>query len=152
MLINNMEFDENIEEIIKSVFNLHLSVDGGWGYSEELATHLKKSEMPTVQLEHTIASMRTHMEMSITRKKEERYGGINLNEIDREEYRSNSQLYHKVTYAVTAIKENEYNAFIDEYKEGYGEKDFDLSGHFRRRKKATLEKTEVYWFKIDAGI
>ncbi|MEA3455471.1 MAG: hypothetical protein U9R26_03085 [Campylobacterota bacterium] len=145
-----MEFDENIKEIIKSVFNLHLSVDGGWGYSEELATHLKKSEMPTLQLEHTIASMRAHLEMSITRKKEERYGGINLNEIDREEYRSNSQLYHKVTYAVTAIKEIEYNAFIEEYKENYGKKDFDMSEYFERRREATLGKSEIYWFRIDS--
>lgn len=150
MLRNNMEFDENIKEIIKSVFNLHLSVDGGWGYSEELATHLKKSEMPTLQLEHTIASMRAHLEMSITRKKEERYGGINLNEIDREEYRSNSQLYHKVTYAVTAIKEIEYNAFIEEYKENYGKKDFDMSEYFERRREATLGKSEIYWFRIDS--
>jgi len=149
MLKNNMEFDDNIEEIIKSVFSMNLSVGGGWGYKEELATHLKKSEIPTIQLEHTIASMRTHLDMNIIRKEEERYGGINLNEISREEYYSNSQLYHKVSYAVTAIKEKEYNVFIEEYKEHYGKKDFDMSEYFERRREATLGKTEIYWFRID---
>ena len=151
-MLNQIESNENINEIIQTVFDADLSIDGDWGYTREHATIIKETTMPLPQLEHTIASMRTHLDMSMTRSEEERYGGINLNEIDREEYHSDSQLYHKVTYAITAIKEKEYNAFIEEYKEGYGGKDFDLSGHFERRKKATLEKTEVYWFKINADI
>ena len=96
--------------------------------------------------------MRNFIEMSMTRQKEDRYGGINLNEIAREEQDVDGEDYHKVTYTISAMKEEQYNTFIDEYKEGYGEKNFDLSGHFRRRKQATVERTEVHWFKINTDI
>lgn len=143
-----IESGGNLKEMIESIFDLSLSVDGDWGYTRELATIIGKTDLPIAQLEHTLASMRTHLEMNITRSKEERYGSINLNETDREEIHDNSQVYHKVTYEITAMKEEQYNAFVEEYKEGYGKKDFNLSEHFEKRKKATLSRTESYWFEI----
>ena len=150
-VFEKIKSDNNLKEVIKSAFDAELSVSGGWGYDRESATIIEKSDQPISQMEHLIASMRTYLEMSMTQQKEERYGGINLNEIAREEYRSDSNLYHKVNYAITAMKEDRYNIFIEEYKEGYGKANFDLSGHFKRRKKATLERTESYWFRIDSS-
>ena len=64
------------------------------------------------------------------------------------EYQKNGRTFHRVTYTVTAMKESLYNAFVDEYKEGYGKADFDLADHFERRKEATLERKITYWFDI----
>jgi hypothetical protein len=151
-LFERVESNGDLKEIIESVFDLSLSVEGGWGYSRESATVIKKTDLPIAQLEHTIASMRTHLEMNITRSKEERYGSINLNEIDRKEFHDGLEVYHQITYAITAMKEEQYNVFVEEYKKGYGEKDFNISEHFEKRKKATLDRTEIYWFRIPPQI
>ena len=148
VVFEKIKSDAHIKEVIKSAFDTDLSVSGGWGYDKESATTIEKADQPLSQLEHLIASMRSFIEMSMTRLKEERYGGINLNEISREEHQYDEQNYHEVTYSISAMKEDKYNIFIKEYKEGYGEKDFDLSGHFEKRREATLERTEVYWFKM----
>ncbi len=137
-----------LKEMVKSVFDIDLPVDGEWGYDSASATILYHSDLPYTQLEHTLASMRTHLEMSLVPGKEERYGSINLNESEREEYQKDGKIFHQVTYAVTAMKESLYNTFVDEYKEGYGKDDFDLADHFDRRKKATLERKIMYWFEI----
>lgn len=150
ILFEKIQSDNNLKEVIKSAFDTDLPVGGGWGYDKGSAIIIKNPDQPLSQLEHLIASMRTYLEMNMTQQKEERYGGINLNETAREEYRDDSHLYHKISYAITAMKEDQYNIFIEEYKEGYGEKEFDLSGHFERRKKATLERAETYWFRIDS--
>lgn len=148
-LFNQIKSDDDIEGFIKSVFDMDLSLDGSWGYSQELATVIKQTtETSIVQLEHSIASMRTYIEMNITLDKENRYTGISLNEILREEYHDNDLIYHKVTYNITAIKEMEYNNFIKEYKANYGNKDFNMSSHFNERIKATLNRTETYWFEV----
>jgi len=137
---------EKPKELIKSVFDADISVSGGWGYSLEDATIIEDQNIPIKQLEHTIASMRTHLEMSITQEKDNRYGGINLKEIDRQEYIYNDTNYHKVTYEIDAIKESLYNKFISEYKEQYGKDNFDLSNYFMRRQEATLKRVEIYYF------
>lgn len=149
---DKIESEGNLQEIIKAAFDAELPVGGGWGYTKASATIISSSDLPVVQLEHTVSSMRAHLEMSMTRSEEERYGGINLNEIERETVRDGSDNYHKITYEITAIKESEYNAFVEEYKEGYGNSDFDLSEYFARRKEATLHREETYWFKIEAEI
>jgi hypothetical protein len=147
---DKIESEGNLHEIIKAAFDAKFPVDGGWGYTKASAIIIYNDELPVTQLEHTIASMRAHLEMSMTRDEVERYGGINLNEVEREMVQDGSCSYHKVTYEITAIREKEYNAFVDEYKEGYGNSDFDLSEYFARRKKATLHRKEIYWFEIKA--
>jgi hypothetical protein len=148
-LFNKIKSDNDIKGFIKSIFDMDLSLDGSWGYSQELATIIKqKTDTTIVQLEHSIALMRTYIEMNVTLEKENRYAGISLNETLREEYSYNNLIYHKVTYNITAIKEMEYNIFINEYKANYGNKDFNISNHFDKRKKATLNRTETYWFEV----
>lgn len=142
--------NESIADVIKAAFDADLPVEGGWGYTRELATLFTGNPqgLPVTQLEHMLASMRTYLEMNMTLPKEERYGSINVNEISREELSDGKKTYHKVTYEITAMKEDIYAKFIDEYKEGYGKEDFDMEGHFRRRKEATLTRNEPYWFEV----
>ena len=142
--------DEPIAEVIKAAFDTDLPVEGGWGYSKVLATTLKENpqKLPIPQLEHMLASMRAYLEMNMTLPKEERYGSINVNEQSREELNDSDKLYHNVTYEITAMKEDTYAAFIDEYKEGYGKEGFDMEAHFQRRKEATLTRFENYWFEV----
>ncbi|SFZ98180.1 hypothetical protein MNB_SV-5-737 [hydrothermal vent metagenome] len=90
--------------------------------------------------------------MNMTQDKEDRYGSINVNETSREQVKEDVYIYEKVTYVITAMKEDIYAEFIDEYKEKYGKDDFDLDEHFRKRKEATLTRTITYWFEVSSVI
>lgn len=145
----NITSTEPISEIIKSTFDMDIDIVGGWGYTPQEALILSKPIVtPIDQLQHTIASMRTHIEMSMTRPPEQRYGGINLQETERETISKNDCKYEKVSYKVTAMLESDYAKFISEYKEGYGSQEFDISTHFENRKKATLSRDIDVWFSV----
>jgi hypothetical protein len=138
--------------VIRSAFDADLSLSGSWGYTQDLATIIEATDVPLKQLEHMIASMRTYIEMNMTLPEEERFGSINLNETNREQEKVGDLLYDKVTYEITAMKEDTYNAFIAAYKEGLGKEDFDITEHFDQRKKATLTRSEDYWFEIHQAL
>ena len=140
----------NIQELIKSTFDADLSLAGSWGYTKEKPTIIEAipESMTLSQLEHMVTSIRAYLEMNITQEQENRYGGINTNERAREESRSKVAVLNKVTYEITAMKEDLYNAFIKEYKEGYGKEEFDLNEHFKRRQEATLTREVVYYFEV----
>ncbi|RLA76099.1 MAG: hypothetical protein DRG30_03605 [Epsilonproteobacteria bacterium] len=142
----------NIHELIKSTFDVDLALAGNWGYTKENATIIEalSENMTLLQLEHMITSIRAHLEMNITQEQENRYGAINANERAREEERNEEGVFNKVTYEITAIKEDLYNAFIKEYKEGYGKEDFDISSHFKRRKEATLTREVIHYFEVSS--
>jgi hypothetical protein len=145
--INN---ENPIAQVIKSAFDTELPLSGGWGYQQETATVIEKNEqaIPLSQLEHMLASMRAYLEMNMTLDASERYGSINLNELSREHIKENHKHFDKVTYEISAIKEDIYAAFINEYKEGYGKEGFDLQKHFKQRKEETLTRVVIYWFNI----
>jgi len=139
---------DDLREVIKTAFDADLAVSGGWGYIQEEATVIQEAAAPLSQLEHMLASMRTYIEMNMTLPQEERYGSINLNEIQREQIKDGDLVYDKVTYEITAMKEERYTAFINEYKEGLGKEGFDITEHFNQRKKATINRNEEFWFEV----
>ncbi|WP_373029378.1 hypothetical protein [Sulfurovum sp.] len=143
-----LQSDNDLKEVIKSAFDANLALSGAWGYTQELSTIIESTDVPLKQLEHMIASMRTYIEMNMTLPEEERYGSINLNETDRTQEHVGNLIYDKVTYEITAIKEDTYASFIKAYKEGLGTEGFDITEHFNQRKKATIIRNEVYWFEI----
>ena len=143
-----LKSQNDIAEIISSAFDVGLDISGDWGYSMQEATIISSVDNPINVFEHTLASMRTYVQMNMTLPKDQRYGSINLNENSREEIVVDKQIYHKVTYQISAMREDEYASFIDEYKEGYGKDGFDLNGHFKRRKLATLTREDIYWFEV----
>jgi hypothetical protein len=147
---NTLQENTNIQELIKETFDADLPLSGDWGYSKEKASIIAAlpQGMPLPQLEHMITSIRAHLEMNITQEEENRYAAINANEIAREESQSNGLIYAKVTYEVTAIKEDLFKQFIHEYKEGYEKEGFDLNEHFKRRKEATLTRKIVHYFEV----
>jgi len=140
----------NIREVVKSAFDVNLELTGAWGYKKEESTVLQgnHNNLPLNQFEHTLASMRAYLEMNMTQVKKDRYGSINLNEISRENYDDNGLTYHEVNYEITAMKDEDYATFINEYKEGYGKEEFDLNDHFKRRKEKTLTRTVKHWFEV----
>ena len=128
---------------------MDLSVSGGWGYTQDEATIIHYlNGIPLTQLEHTFASMRAYGEMNMALPENQRYGSINVNETHRETLRTNDKIYEKITYEISAMKEDIYAALIDEYKEGYGKVGFDMEEHFRRRKESTLKREVIHWFDI----
>jgi len=147
-----LQENTNIQELIKSTFDADLPLSGSWGYSEEKATIIEAlpEGMPLPQLEHMLISIRAHLEMNITQEQENRYGAINANEKKREKLKSDKGTFDKVTYEITATREDLYNAFIKEYKEGYGKEDFDLNDHFKRRQEAALAREVVHYFEVGA--
>lgn len=106
------------------------------------------TENPLTQFEHMFASMRAYVDMSMTQEATTRYRSINLNEAQRERITVDNLVYDKVVYTLSAIKESEYNTFINEYKESYGQKYFDLSAHFKRREEATFQREVTHWFEV----
>lgn len=148
MKFDQLKSDDALREVIKTAFDADLAVSGAWGYTQELATIIESTEAPLNQLEHMLASMRSYIEMNMTLPPQERYGSINLNETQREQIKEGTLVYDKVTYEITAMKEELYTAFINEYKEGLGTEGFDIAEHFNQRKKATISRDETYWFEV----
>lgn len=144
--------DDDLKEVIKTAFDADLDISGAWGYTQALATIITSTQAPLNQLEHMLASMRSYIEMNMTLPPQERYGSINLNETQREQFKEGKQVYDKVTYAITAMKEELYTAFINEYKEGLGKEGFDITEHFEQRKQATITRSEVYWFEVHQAL
>ncbi|MFK5975691.1 MAG: hypothetical protein QM493_04190 [Sulfurovum sp.] len=140
---------DEIKEIIQSAFDTSLDISGSWGDTLDGATIISSTNNISIILfEHKLSSMRAYVEMNMTLPKEDRYGSINVNELRREEIRENDKIYDKVTYEISAMREDRYALFIDEYKDGYGKDWFDIDEHFRNRKLATLIREEVYWFDV----
>jgi len=149
---DQLKSDNDLKEVIKTAFDADLAVSGAWGYTQELATVIESSETPLNQLEHMLASMRSYIEMNMTLPPQERYGSINLNETLREQIKEDNKVYDKVTYEITAMKEELYTEFINEYKEGLGKEDFDITEHFEQRKQATITRNEVFWFEVHQAL
>lgn len=142
--------NDDLREIIKTAFDADLDISGDWGYTQKGATIIHTTNVPVAQFEHMFASMRAYIEMNMTLEPEDRYASINLNETDREVVTLNAISYDKVSYQVTAMNEQVYNAFINAYKAGYGKEDFDMTAHFNQRKEATLTRTVIHWFQLPA--
>ena len=150
---NPLQKSINIQKLIKETFDADLPLSGDWGYSQERASIIEaplSQGMTLPQLEHMVTSIRAHLEMNITQEEENRYAAINANELSREESQNNGLIYDKVTYEVTAIKEDLFKQFILEYKEGYEKEGFDLNQHFKRRKEATLTREVIHYFEVSS--
>ena len=148
--IKELPSQENLQAFIQVAFNIEFPLSGDWGYTQAEATVIEglPEGVSLSQLEHTLAIMRAQLEMSMTQKEEARYAGINVNETQRETITQGEDIFERVTYEVTGIKEQEYNAFIQEYKEGYENNTLDLNDHFKRRKEATLVREVVHYFEV----
>ena len=144
--------NDNIQELIKSTFDADLPLAGTWGYTQEKATVIKSlpEGMSAIQLQHMLTSIRAHLEMNITQEQENRYGAINPSEKARETLKSETAVFDKVTYVITAMQEGRYNAFIKEYKAGYEQEGFDISEHFKRREEETLTREVIHYFDVSS--
>ena len=147
----NMEFkqidlDNNIQTVIKEIFNVELSISGGWGYDSNSVTIIEKLNMPINQFTQMFATMRLNIEMNLTLEENERYTGINTTFEDSKKLEVNNEIYDVFSFKVTAMKEKEYANFIKEYKDGYGKEEFDLSEHFKRRTQSTISRNIDCWF------
>ena len=142
------EIKDNIQHIIKVAFNLDLEVSGSWGYTQDKATIILDKKENINVIEFSLATIRANLEMNMTLSEEQRYSAINLREISRETINENDKIYHKVLYGIEAMKESEYKVFIQEYKNNYEVSDFDLEGHFKRRKLATIKREVLHFFEI----
>ncbi len=140
----------NIQELIKTTFDVDLSLSGGWGYNQKKSTIIESlpQNMTLLQLEHMISTIRANLEMNITQEKDARYTGINTSEKLREIIHDDKRTFHKIIYEITAIKEDLYHAFIKEYKAGYENKTLDLNEHFKKRKEATLIREVAHYFEV----
>ena len=140
---------DGINTIIQSAFTVDLDISGGWGYSQEDALIIHdRATYPLTQLQHTLASMHAHLQMQMTLSKETRFGAINLNEIKREQIKTDIRIYDEITFQISAMLESTYASLIEEYKHNQEKKDFDIAEHFQKRKEATLMREETMWFDV----
>jgi len=140
--------EEVIKQMIKSRFDVEIDVEGSWGYTQKEATIIKAKHPPLKQLQHNLAMMRAYIEMNMTLTSDKRYGGISVSQTDSQTIKEDGLIFHKVTNTITAIKEEQYNKFIKEYKNNYEKDGFDLAEHFERRKKETLTRVVEHWFEV----
>ena len=149
-MFNELPTQDNLQAFIKAAFNIEFPLSGDWGYTQEQATIIEglPEGMSRNQLEHTLAMMRAQLEMSLTQEENNRYSGINVNEKQRETITEGDKLFEKVTYEVTGMKEEDYNAFVQEYKDGYENNQLDLNDHFKRRKEATVVREVDHYFEV----
>ena len=137
---------DDIAGVLEDIFSLKLNVSGGWAYDNKSALEVNSLDMPIEQFLHTFASMRANIEMNLTLDEENRYGGINVSQKEHKEFEIENQKFDLVTFKITAMKEKDYNHFIQEYKDNYGKEEFDLAKHFEERQKATIEVKSDFWF------
>jgi hypothetical protein len=139
---------EDMSSMIEEVFGVKLDISGGWGYDNKSAVKVHSLEMPIDQFLHTFAAIRANIEMNLTQEEDDRFGGINVHFMDGQQFEIEHHMYDHITFEITAMKEKEYAAFIQEYKDNYGKnKDFDMSDHFKRREDATISREADYWFE-----
>lgn len=148
---NNIYFEnlpgvDDLSGVIEDVFGVKLDISGGWGYDNNTAVIVNSLAVEIDQFLHMFASMRANVEMNLILEEEQRYGGINVSFEDSKKFEIDNKVYDVVTFKVTAMKEKTYADFIKEYKDNYGKKEFDLSGHFKRREENTISRTVDYWF------
>ncbi|MEA3315217.1 MAG: hypothetical protein U9Q30_05120 [Campylobacterota bacterium] len=139
--------DDSVNDILKGTFNLELPISGGWGYSELEMVEILNNSVPKEQLQYMFGTARSTIEMSLTQPKENRYAGINLKEISREEEILEGKTISKVKYEISAILEDIYNEFISEYKENHGKDDFDIASHFKQRDEKSIKLEKIIYFK-----
>ncbi len=149
--MSNLEFKElekveNIQKVIKNLFEVELDISGGWGYDDKSAVIIHTLEMPIGQFMNLFATLRTNLEMNFDKNPDERYGGINLSVLEEKSMEKNADRYDIAIFEISAMNEKRYAEFIKEYKENYGKKTFDLNDHFSRRKVATLTSVVECWF------
>lgn len=151
---NSVDFEklpavDDISGVIEDIFSVKLDIKGGWGYDNNSALEVQSLNIPAEQFFHTFASMRANIEMNLTLEEKERYGGINLTFLEHKEFIIENISYDIVTFKINAMKEEKYKQFIQEYKDNYGKKEFDLSKHFKQREKNTIELKSDYWFTFN---
>jgi hypothetical protein len=151
---DNIKFDQlpavdDIAGVLEDIFSVKLDISGGWAYDNNSALKVNSLTIPLEQFLHTFASMRANIEMNLTQDEKNRYAGINVNQIEHKEFEIENKQYDLVTFKVTAIKEENYNNFIQEYKDNYGKESFDLKEHFENRNKATIEIHSDFWFILN---
>jgi len=148
---DNIKFDklpavDDIAGVLEDIFSVNLDVTGGWAYDNNSALEVNSLTVPIEQFLHTFAAMRANVEMNLTQDDEKRYAGINVSQLEHKEFEVENKKYDLVTFRITAIKEKDYNNFIQEYKDNYGKESFDLKEHFENRNKATIEIYSDFWF------
>jgi hypothetical protein len=139
---------DDISVVIEEVFGVKLDISGGWGYDNKSVVKVHSLEIPIDQFIHTFAAIRANIEMNLTLEEDQRYGGINVTFADGQQIEIEQKMYDRITFNITAMKQDEYAEFIQEYKDNYGKnKEFNMSDHFKRRDEATISVEADFWFE-----
>lgn len=147
MEFKQIEAVEHMSELLFEVFGVKLDVSGGWGYDHKNPVIVNSLDMPIDQFLNMFATMRANIEMNLTLEEDERYGGINVSFLDGEQFTIENKTFDHITFEISAMKEKEYAKLIQEYKDNYGKNDdFDMDGHFQKRKEATIKIVSDFWF------
>lgn len=142
----NLPAVDDISGLIKDIFDVELDISGGWGYNNTSALEIKNLAIPIEQFFQMFASMRANIEMNLTLDEDTRYAGINVTKLEHKTIELENKEYNVLTFKISAIKEKEYNNFIQEYKDNFGKKEFDLEKHFKSREASTIKIESDFWF------
>ena len=152
MTKNSISFErlpavDDMSGVIEDMFGVKLDISGGWGYDPKSVVIVNSLDKPIDQFLYTFSNIRANTEMNMILNKEDRYGSINTTFIEGKQIELENVKYDMITFQITAMKEDIYAEFIQEYKDNYAKnKNFDLDDHFKRRKESTITIKSDFWF------
>jgi len=78
MKFKQIESVDDMSGLILEVFDIKLDISGGWGYDYKSPIVVNSLDISIDQFLNLLASLRANIEMNMTLKDDDRYGGINV--------------------------------------------------------------------------
>ena len=135
-----------------------LPIKGGWGYSKDEACIIDKFD-PAVDpnvpfngigIEYIFVEKRIYEEMIICRPSGDEFAGIKWELIRQELITDKDKKYDKLLFEISAFPEKDWEELKAEYEgpNGYGNPNFDLEAHEKKRQQRMIKITREFWFDI----
>jgi hypothetical protein len=135
-----------------------LPIRGGWGYTKKDACIIDKND-PVVDpelpfdggsIEYIFVEKRIYEEMIIFRPENDRFSGIRWNRLKQELIHDGDRVFDKLVFEITAFSDKDWEELKTEYEgpDGYGNPNFDLAAHEKKRQEKMIHFIGEFWFDI----
>ena len=135
-----------------------LPISGGWGYSKDDACIIDKFDSVVdpnvpfngIAIEYIFVEKRIYEEMIICRSSGDEFAGIKWELIRQELITDKDRKYDKLLFEISAFPEKDWEELKAEYEgpKGYGNQNFDLEAHEKKRQQRMIKITREFWFDI----
>jgi hypothetical protein len=135
---------------------LSLPISGGWGYSRTDAIVFERDKFPNpamtdfIPLEYHIAQKIIYEELIITRPKNYRFSGIELNFKSQNLVEERKRKYDRLTFSIACWTDWHWDQLRNEWeKNDFGRRaGFNLKAHDTKRDLSQVRYEREFWFDI----